>query len=823
MYSSRRFHRVFLLLAVTCLLVGMDAFKPPYDYSSPLFFPNKISKIDNHEHVLEKSPYTTDSGLYSRQTSMAAFTNAPIFIDIVITVKTHIKFVRDCVDSLIRHSPDPNLGIQQRIVFVDDGSPQETLQYQRNLCQSIPSTFFCTKTRGQETGYTWAVEKGMNHVVDAGLKESYAVVLLNSDTIVTDGWLAELYYALIANNKTMIVGPLSNAATWQSVPTPQLAENTVPIGLSVDTIASEVKKFADESGVQPVSIYIVNGFCFMFKRELVKSIGGFDTKNFGPGYGEEVDFCLRARKHGYLAQIVPSTYVFHTKTASFQGDEKKELNRKAHLVLDSKYKKLLNKYKYEKMISRNQLQGVADNVARLYDQYSHKYVGIQRPSILFVVSKVFCLGDVVNLLKSVFYLRKEGLDVHVQLVDWNGSELLPLPLLLQIHFPDISLADRVAVMPVSGLEFEVQDKNAETTRALRFKADVVVATSIHSVQYVKRICTVFPESIPVYLLMDYPVLSHFATGHEHESFALFLQQFNAIRGSMTLLSNSQWVTNAVALENPDSAVHQVKFSIDHNRYYVSKKMLRQKLSKKESSPMQILVRFSETKTIDQTIVRSIFMLLQRFLEVKFIVLNVPSPNYIQNVYNSERFRADSAVQQYDHHFEYVTANYKRHSNEMADLYRASDVFIDAANLREWSRQRSTSEAFACGCITLLPRGSMTQAIFEPLHAVTNANELSLTFDATNSDQLYSVTSSLIRNEKTRTSLATAGLKKAKELSFEEGTLSLLQKVSFVKSGGSTGEYILLTYNSSSFLFSVIVVTGILIGIMYLRPVNHGKK
>ena len=50
------------------------------------------------------------------------------FVDIVITVKTDIKYVRSCVNSLIRHAPDPRM-LQQRIIFVDDGSPASTITY----------------------------------------------------------------------------------------------------------------------------------------------------------------------------------------------------------------------------------------------------------------------------------------------------------------------------------------------------------------------------------------------------------------------------------------------------------------------------------------------------------------------------------------------------------------------------------------------------------------------------------------------------------------------------------------------------------------------
>ena len=789
-----------------------------------LFLLSLLSNLfaSNNLNFFESSPQISNAQEDAVKTSLTVI-KSPIFIDIVITVKTPLKYVRDCVDALIRHSPDPNLGLQQRIIFVDDGGPLDTVQYIRSLCHNVPATFFCTKTHGQEVGYTWAVEKGIHHVVDQGLRESFAVVLLNSDTIVTEGWIAELYYALIANNKTMIVGPLSNAATWQSVPNPQVEDNVAPIGLSIDKISREIKNYADETNAKPISIYIINGFCFMFKRELLKSIKGFDTKNFGPGYGEEVDFCLRAHKKGFLAQIVPSTYVYHTKTASFQSAEKKELNRKAHLVLDAKYKRLLLKYKYEKMVSRNQLEGAASNVRNLYASYSQRYQHVQRPTIIFVVSEVYCLGDVVNLLRSVFYLRDQNIDIWVQFVDWDDNILPPLEQFLRIHFPDISLADHVAVMSVSRHDYEIKDAETEYSRALRIKADVVVATSINAVPYIMRICSIYSEAVPVYLMNDYPVLSHYATGQEHANYAIFVQKLKSFRSSVTLLSNSVWVANSISLENPDSTIHQVSSSIDHNVYYISKKVLRQKLSKKESSEFNVLIRFGGTKTIDQTIIRSVFMLLSRSSLFKFRILNSPYPGYVQDLCRSHRMSYDeSAFQQFEKSSEYIEALYRRHPSEMSNLYRESDIFIDAANLREWSRHRSTAEAFACGCITILPRGSMTQSVYEPLNLVSDAYDISLTFDATNANQLFHVTYSILQNDKKRSAVALAGLKMSQDLTFEEGALSFLQRVSHVRAQKLQGNnYFLFRYDS--FLFSVLVVVVVLVGIIYLRPVNNDKK
>lgn len=100
--------------------------------------------------------------------------------------------------------------LKQRIIFIDDGSPEETVHYQESLCTSpdYHHMFICLNTT--DRGYTRAVVLGVNH--GASLHPvSDAIVLLNSDTIVTSDWLLMLYGTLVnsKNDKVKMVGPLS--------------------------------------------------------------------------------------------------------------------------------------------------------------------------------------------------------------------------------------------------------------------------------------------------------------------------------------------------------------------------------------------------------------------------------------------------------------------------------------------------------------------------------------------------------------------------------------------------------------------------------------
>ena len=711
------------------------------------------------------------------------------YIDIVITVKTNIKFVRNCVNSLLRHAPDSSVYpyLQQRIIFVDDGSPQDTQQYEQNMCQLYKDMFFCTNTTNKEKGYTWAVMKGIRLLGRRGYVESVAVVLLNSDTIVTNGWLVTLYHSLNKDPSTMIAGPLSNAATWQSVPHPFLAENTIPLGLGIDKIAREVKRFASKENIQEVPIYIINGFCFMFKRELLHHIGGFDTTNFGPGYGEEVDFCLRSHKQGYTAVIDPYTFIFHTKTASFQSKEKKDLNLKSHKILDKKYGKLLEKYKDEKYVSRKKLTPVTKNVEHLYKVYDMLYSRYHRPSILFVVDEVIHMGDFLHLLNIVYYIKSQDISVWVEVLTWNTEVYPPLADFLQIHFPDFSAAVRNVVFVSQDVSSpstpssELAGKSDFTLSAVEHShidAQVIIAMSIDVIPVVYQKCKQSRhKTTAAYIVDDFPVLSGYATGKEHEQYVSFLQKFVALNRSVIVLSRSQWVIDTATQENSDIEIHKNVKSIDKSVFYIPESVLRKKTSKsnRNGDTFHILVRFRGSKAIDQSIFLSLILLSQQKASFKFRILDPPSQQYISEL--RETLQIGSLISKhavdvtYDN-FDFVSFDYTEPLSVMADIYRESDFFVDASELTGWALQRTVVEVQACGCIMVLPTGSMAQSI---------ADDNCLVFEMTRANKLQKLLTNYLVGRAESQRIADKLNDEMIEISYEEDALSLLTAVSTMKS------------------------------------------
>jgi len=163
---------------------------------------------------------------------------------------------------------------------------------------------------------------------NAGMAAARApyVLLLNSDTVLPPAALAKMVRLIHSSPEIGIVGPLSNAASSQSIPDikgsqAQTAVNALPRGMTVEAMDAECERWS--LPVYP-SVPLVHGFCQLLRRSMLEEIGGFNEKAFPQGYGEENDLCMRAVDAGYDLKIATDTFVFHVKSASYADDERRQ-------------------------------------------------------------------------------------------------------------------------------------------------------------------------------------------------------------------------------------------------------------------------------------------------------------------------------------------------------------------------------------------------------------------------------------------------------------------------------------------------------------------
>lgn len=136
------------------------------------------------------------------------------------------------------------------------------------------------------------------------------VLLLNSDTLPTPGFLAAIERCAESDVRIATITPFSNNAEICSFPL-MCTNNQVP-----DDLNAWAAAFSAESAA-PVDLPTGVGFCMWIRRETIQHIGAFDAATFGRGYGEENDFCQRAAGHGWRNVLCPNAYVAHVGHASF--------------------------------------------------------------------------------------------------------------------------------------------------------------------------------------------------------------------------------------------------------------------------------------------------------------------------------------------------------------------------------------------------------------------------------------------------------------------------------------------------------------------------
>jgi GT2 family glycosyltransferase len=221
-------------------------------------------------------------------------------------VHNALDYVRACFASLL-----PTLRAADGLIIVNDKSDDATSAWLRAFAKS--DSRIRLLENAENLGYTGSANRGLR-ASDAPFR-----VMLNSDTLASAGWLEKMLLAAFWDDDTGIVGPLSGAASWQSVPHLEFtAENTPINALPEGKPAADMDRFCEETapwGLYP-SLPLIHGFCFGIRQEVIDRIGYFDEIHFARFFGEENDYCLRAAEAGFALRVALPVYVFHAKSKS---------------------------------------------------------------------------------------------------------------------------------------------------------------------------------------------------------------------------------------------------------------------------------------------------------------------------------------------------------------------------------------------------------------------------------------------------------------------------------------------------------------------------
>lgn len=242
-------------------------------------------------------------------------------VDILVPVFKGVAATLDCLDSLLRHSQANRT--PHRIVVLDDASPEAELA--QTLDRLAAQGRIQLVRHLANLGFIRNMNRGM------ALHPERDVVWLNADTRVHGDWLDRLRAVAYLAEDIASVTPFSNNGELMSFPESRIA-HPMPDAQR----HAELDEAAREASPSAVELEMGCGFCFYIKRRALDTVGYLDELELKRGYGEESDWCLRARAKGWRHMGATNVFVAHAGGHSF-GPEKALRVAQNNAVLRRRY------------------------------------------------------------------------------------------------------------------------------------------------------------------------------------------------------------------------------------------------------------------------------------------------------------------------------------------------------------------------------------------------------------------------------------------------------------------------------------------------------
>ena len=228
----------------------------------------------------------------------------PIGLAIIIVNYRTPELTLDCLSSLRSEIPE-----DARVVVVDNASGDGSAA---SIEQGIERLGFGAWAFVLRSPVNGGFAAGNNLGIRAVHAAAY--LLLNSDTLVRPGAIAELRAALRAHPDVGIVGPgLVNASGQHDdsafrAPSPMAELARAAGGGLIERLVPKLKPALAHTPSPSEADWL--GFaCVLVRAEVFRAIGGLDERYFM--YFEDIDFCRRARVAGWKILYWPAAKVVH--------------------------------------------------------------------------------------------------------------------------------------------------------------------------------------------------------------------------------------------------------------------------------------------------------------------------------------------------------------------------------------------------------------------------------------------------------------------------------------------------------------------------------
>ncbi len=271
--------------------------------SKPYVTAAQIKTVQQHlERIGDNGAHVESLPLISMLRVRYAIPNPEPLVSIIIPTYNQKALLSVCVDGILNRTNYKNL----ELLIVDNRSDDvDTLQYLDSL-----------RTDSRVTVIRDDGPFNFARINNNAAKRARGAVLafINNDIqVMRPDWLHEM----VSNVARKGVGAVGARLLY-----PNGTVQHAGVLLGIGGVADHMMKHARAQSlgyfcraILPQNLSAVTAACMLVKRDVFEQLGGFDEENFSVAYND-IDFCLRLRKLGYLIVYTPYAELIHHESIS---------------------------------------------------------------------------------------------------------------------------------------------------------------------------------------------------------------------------------------------------------------------------------------------------------------------------------------------------------------------------------------------------------------------------------------------------------------------------------------------------------------------------
>ena len=223
---------------------------------------------------------------------------APGRVSIIIPTRDRVDLLKRCIDSIEERTDYDDY----EIIIVDNGSKRsESLDYLKRCGHRVIR---------DDTPFNFSA---LNNLGAANSQGDYLLLLNNDTEVISTEWLS----ALLEQAQRPEVGAVGAMLLY---PDGSIQHAGVVLGIGGVAAHSHLGCSGEEGGYFNFPNIIrdysaVTGACLMTRRALYDEMGGLNDIDLAESFND-VDYCLRLRKKGYLVVYTPFSILYHHESAS---------------------------------------------------------------------------------------------------------------------------------------------------------------------------------------------------------------------------------------------------------------------------------------------------------------------------------------------------------------------------------------------------------------------------------------------------------------------------------------------------------------------------